>query len=116
MDEELKYEWSSLLCIVLKSGNIISINTIDRVVDLLKPDKIFSPKFEDNKTFQKLSIGKRPGSLWYKLSDWEASDYSDLLDDELVMYRLKNEITPNPEYIDEMISTLRDLKIKKILK
>jgi hypothetical protein len=62
-----------------------------------------------------MKTGIKSGTLWTKMFDWELEDYENVLNSELIMNRLENNITPNPTYIDEMISNLRELKINKVI-
>jgi len=62
-----------------------------------------------------MRIGTKVGSSWCKLLDWEIEDYESVLGDEKIMYSLRHYITPNPTYIEEMISILRELKINRIV-
>jgi len=112
-DNESNYEWEEKLCILLESGRFLSINQSD--VELKKMDDIFGPKLDKNQTFFKMRVGIKPGTMWCKIFEWESEDYRTVLDNDYVMDRLENTITPNPTYINEMKSNYRELQIDKIL-
>jgi len=112
-DNESNYEWKDTLCILLESGRFLSINQSD--VELKKMDDIFGPKLEEGQTFFKMRVGMKPGTMWCKIFEWESEDYKSILDNDYVMDRLENTITPNPTYINEMKSNYRELQIDKIL-
>lgn len=112
-DDESQYEWSDTCCILLESGRFISIG--DKSVDLKEFDKIFGPKIEDNQVFFKMRVGVKPGTSWCKILDWDLEDYESVLNNEPVMYKLEFGMTPNPTYIQEMKSNLRELKINKLI-
>lgn len=111
-DNESNYEWIDYLCILLKSGNYITID-VDNTVELKKPDRVFGQKFE--KRFFKLRVGIKPGTMWTKTFDYEVEDYQRILVDDDIIYRLENTIEPNPTYINEMKAELRSLQINKIV-
>jgi hypothetical protein len=103
-DDEGCYEWKDNLCILLESGRFISMDMEGTYVDVLlkKMDPIFGPKLESDKTFFKMRVGIKPGTMWCKIIDWEPEDYKMVLGNEYVMDRLENTITPDPTYINEM--------------
>ncbi len=111
-DKETNYEWMDYLCILLKSGNYITID-VDNTVELKKPDRVFGQKFENR--FFKLRVGIKPGTMWTKTFDYEVEDYQRILVDDDIIYRLENTIEPNPTYINEMKAELRSLQINKIV-
>ena len=120
-DNESQFEWSILLCIKLVSqddgiekGGYVTINLETHSVDYKTYDKVFGPCFGEG-TFHKMKTGIKSGTLWTKMFDWELEDYENVLNSELIMNRLENNITPNPTFIDEMISNLRGLKINKLI-
>ena len=114
-DDESNYNWKETLCILLESGRFLSIDTDESNVDLKEIDDLFGPKLDENQTFFKMRVGMKPGSMWCKMFEWECSDYRTVLDNDYVMSRLENNITPNPTYINEMKSNYRELQIDKIL-
>jgi len=123
-NDENQYEWVDHLCILRPSDNgrqahgdipqrFISIG--DSIVYVREMDKMFGPKIDESQSFFKMRVGMKPGSSWCKILDWELEDYESVLNNEQVMYKLRHMITPNPTYIDEMISILRELKINKLI-
>jgi hypothetical protein len=110
--EENEYEWEEYLCILLKSGNYITIDK-NNIVILKQPDRIFEPKLE--KRFFKLRVGMKSGSMWSKTLDYDVEDYQRILSDSDLIYRLENTIEPNPTYISEIKTELRALQINKIV-
>lgn len=112
METEEDYDWEEYLCILLKSGNYITIDN-NNIANVKQPDKIFGPKIENK--FFKLRVGMKPGSMWSKTLDYDAEDYQRILSDSDLIYRLENTIEPNPRYISEMKSELRELQINKIV-
>ena len=111
-DKESNYDWVDYLCILLKSGNYITIDD-SNIVELKKPDRVFDQKFE--KRFFKLRVGIKPGTMWTKTLDYDVEDYQRILIDSDIIYRLENTIEPNPTYISEMKAELRELQINKIV-
>lgn len=111
-DDELIYEWEDYLCILLKSGNYITIDS-SNIVALKSQDSIFGIKLE--KRFFKLRVGVRTGTMWTKTLDYDVEDYQRILIDSDIIYRLENTIEPNPTYISEMKAELRELQINKIV-
>jgi hypothetical protein len=97
-DNETNYEWEDTLCILLDSGNFVSIQT-----------------------FFRMRVGtcywqrKIVGTMWCKIFEWESDDYKYVMDNDYIMDRLENNITPNPPYISEMKTNYRELQIDKIL-
>lgn len=117
-DDESQFEWNDTLCILRPSDEerpqrFISID--DNHVDVREMDKIFGPKLDNDKIFFKLRVGTKPGSSWCKVLDWELEDYEKVLNNHPVMYKLEHGMTPNPTYIQEMKSNLRELKINKVI-
>lgn len=100
------------LCILLKSGNYISIDSNNTVE--LNSDMVFGK--ESKKRFFKLRVSIEPGNKWTKKLDYTVEDYQRILSDSDIIYKLENSIEPNPTYIDEMKSELRELQINKIVK
>lgn len=116
-DDESQYDWNDTLCILRPSdeGRPQRFICISDDIHVREMDKIFGPKIDPNKTFFKMRVGTKMGSSWCKLLDWEIEDYESVLGDEKIMYSLRHYITPNPTYIEEMISILRELKINRII-
>lgn len=117
--DDTQYEWFDSLCILRPSDTgspqrFISISDNGVVVRVM--DKIFGVKIDEDKIFFKLRSGVKPGSYYCKVLDWELEDYESVISDKDIMYRLKNTITTNPTYIEEMKSNLRELRINKLLK
>lgn len=118
MMDESQFSWSSVLCILRQSDpgrpqRFISITGSD--VSVREMDHLFKLDIDEDKTFFKIEIGIAPGSLWTRISDWNIEDYESILSNDDIMYNLRYMITPNPTYIDEMISNLRGLKINKLI-
>jgi|OM-RGC.v1.026057356 hypothetical protein len=111
-DDELFYEWEDYLCILLKSGNYITIDS-NNIVALKSQDSIFGIKLE--KRFFKLRVGVRAGTMWMKTLDYDVEDYQRILIDSDIIYRLEKTIEPNPTYISEMKAELRELQINRIV-
>lgn len=111
-DDESQFEWSDTCCILLGS-RFISIG--DKSVDLREFDKVFGPILEDGQIFFKMRVGIKPGTSWCKILDWEIEDYESVLNNDPVMYKLQYLITPDPTYIQEMKSNLRELKINELM-
>jgi hypothetical protein len=114
-DNETNYEWEDTLCILLDSGNFVSIDTNKPDVKLRKMDSIFGPKLDEGQTFFRMRVGMKPGTMWCKIFEWESDDYKYVMDNDYIMDRLENNITPNPPYISEMKTNYRELQIDKIL-
>lgn len=117
-DDESQYEWNDTLCILRPSDEgrpqrFITIS--DTYADVREMDQIFGPKVDEDQKFFKMRVGTKPGSSWCKILDWDLEDYEWVLNNGPVMSKLKNGITPKPEYIEEMISILRELKINKVI-
>lgn len=103
-----------VICILLseKDQRFIEISKEDITVKRMYTT--FGPKIGD-KEFFKLVSKIQPGTFYCEIRDWELKDYEYILNDEFIMYDLKNTITPNPDYIDRMKSKYREIKIDKLI-
>lgn len=117
MYDESLFKWKDTLCILrpLFDEKQRFISIIDNKVFVTTMDPIFGPEIDENQTFFKLRTGIKPGCSLTKVLDWEIEDYESVMSNKDVMYKLLNTITPNPTYIEEMASNLRELKINRLI-
>ena len=117
-EDESLFKWKDTLCILrplYEKGQQRFISIIGNDVSVLTMDRIFGLEIDENQIFFKLRTGIKPGCSWTKVLDWEIEDYESVIGNKTVMWKLTNTISPNPTYIEEMKSKLRDLKINDII-
>lgn len=118
-EDESLFKWKDTLCILRPlyeiKGQQRFISIIGNDVSVLTMDRIFGLEIDENQIFFKLRTGIKPGCSWTKVLDWEIEDYESVIGNKTVMWKLTNTISPNPTYIEEMKSKLRDLKINDII-
>lgn len=102
-----------VICILLSEKDQRFIE-ISEDITVKRMDTTFGPKIGDREFF-KLVSKIEPGTFYCEIRDWELKDYEYILNDEVIMYNLKNTITAKPDYIDRMKSNYREIKINKLI-